>query len=181
VSSAVGIRSIPSSIRLVLLVCFASILTMGVAATAVHASEHGGADEVEVKTISISGTTTANGEKVPPGAAIVVFKIEEDGSESQCGRFTTESGGRFTLSLNVVCTTPGTSELNYRIEGMSAEATTVSEVADGISNLDIGFAGLSDEELLRLGLVTAGTVDLQQKPLISEESLKTILIITIHI
>lgn len=163
------------SYRILLVAGAAAMIMFGVVATTAYAQTTTD-DETSVTTFSISGTATANGEGVPPGTSILVFTLDEEGREVDCGRFTTESGGRFTLSINVECR--GATQVSYRIEGMSAQTTTVDEIKEGLSNLTVGFSGLSDEELLKLGLAVSNG-DIQQVPLISQASLQWILILTV--
>lgn len=170
-SGAKGFRAFSVFVLSLIAVGLTTLIVMAVTVTVAQAQTTT-SSPAEITTISLSGTATANGEKIPPGASITVFKTAADGSEFECGRFTTESGGSFTLSLNVECR--GASELSYRIQGMSAETKTVEEIVDGLANLNIGFTGLSDEELIRLG-VKASTIDVQALPLIDQESLQLIL------
>ena len=176
-----GSRTIPGFALALISAGLATMTVMVAAATSAQAQTTTTSTIVattspEVTTISISGTATANGEKIPPGASITVFRIDNEGHEIDCGRFTTESGGRFTLSLNVDCR--DAPELGYRIEGMSAEAKTAEEIKEGLANLNIGFTGLSDEELVRLG-ISLGASDIQQVPLIDQDSLQLILMTVI--
>jgi hypothetical protein len=161
--------------RFFLVAVVAAIIMLGFVATTAYAQTTTD-DEASITTFSISGTATANGEGMPAGTSILVFTLDEEGREVDCGRFTTESGGRFTLSINVEC--KGATQVSYRIDGMNAQTTTVDEIKEGLSNLTVGFSGLNDEELVKLGLAIASG-DIQQVPLISQASLQWILILTV--
>jgi hypothetical protein len=132
-----------------------------------------------IESIVVTGTASANGQKLPPGTSITVFVVNDASNEVTCGKLTTELGGEFTLTLDTACLDDPS--IAFRLEGINATAPSPAALTSDQSELTIDFAGLSPEQLTRLNIAQApATQETQQaQPLISETSLTFILLTVI--